>query len=56
MSFKEFRKLKSVKVPPEEIILNENNENLNRPMQENNIIINNNNINKENELNDDDII
>jgi hypothetical protein len=56
MSFKEFRKLKSVKVPPEEIILNENNENINRPMQENNIIINNNNINKENELNDDDII
>ena len=50
MSFKEFRKLKSVKVPVEEIILNENNDNLNNVIQENNIINNNN------EITDEDII
>ena len=50
MSFKEFRKLKSVKVPVEEIILNENNDNLNNVIQENNIINNNK------EITDDDII
>ena len=50
MSFKEFRKLKTVKVPVDEIILNENNDNLNKPMQENNIINNNN------EITDEDII
>ncbi len=50
MSFKEFRKLKTVKVPVDEIILNENNDNLNKPMQENNIINNNN------QITDEDII
>jgi hypothetical protein len=50
MSFKEFRKLKTVKVPVDEIILNENNDKLNKPMQENNIINNNN------EITDEDII
>ena len=50
MSFKEFKKLKTVKVPVEEIILNENNDNLNNVIQENNIINNNN------EITDEDII